>query len=811
MSMWARTDRCSQTSLVLFTIAAASLLGWSRAMPPWFPPPSVCESSHSPAPYKDGIAPPIPELPRQYSLRVEANILQKRWTTEVEEHYDSINQRASLAVSFNGSTVYSIFNFKSEERYDIYPNGTCFASRAGVDYFGFVKMAGPKGQRPAMATINQVFKFGTGFNQTYVGKDMVRGIPVDHWTSCRQWERWGAKFQLDFYFSDPDFISASGSEQIPVRIVLNGSADNVGSMHESVQGSHRFEHMYEFVSVRTGPPKDLDVFQVPPGVYCRGRRDTKPMPELPEQFEMNTEIIVPDSDIHPQQNYLRYDWPHRLLETGVRMAVPQGFSLGGAHGARPGRPQAGEAAAGPEPGRPTGGSMGSKTPNMSSDKDALRLMSISTIQDFKAGIVYVLDKMNMTCSAHRMPQDTFQLGMSHGANLFHPAIRQPSSTTGFTYQGRTSLRQMSVDTWAIEENGMTQELYFLAERDGSTMGPRTSTPAPHPSSGMPRATENQKPYPMLVGMYLRNSTASKDKSMASIFSEVFRPDAMQWTGLATTPSSAGAAQFMSGGPGGDQLSFGLMLERALERRLSHKLVHIYNYQPMHTESSNFQVSLCFPDDQVSQVMLVVRTNYDEDVLQSFAAFSNNLRQAIAKGAGVSLIQVSNLVPMPVAQLGANMTTVTFSLLGTPMPATRGQIGLDQAKRNLKAAIQGGIVFSVEYSAHSKWFIVDKDLVFIDYDTMRMDKPSAGRPGGVGGNPSPAGSSVNDKRVLPGALGAEGESQDGNSGGGGYSGGTLAGTAIAMLIVGAVSGLGAAYFLYRRRRPNDSSVPYQMTS
>ena len=158
-----------------------------------------------------------------------------------------------------------------------------------------------------------------------------------------------------------------------------------------------------------------------------------------------------------------------------------------------------------------------------------------------------------------------------------------------------------------------------------------------------------------------------------------------------------------------------------------------------------------------------------------------------------------------------MTTVTFSLLGTPLSSVRGQTGLGQAKRNLKAAIKSGIVFSVEYSTQSKWFIVDKDLVFIDYDTMRLDKPSTGRPEGAEGQ-SAARENLNDKRASPGALGANKGGHDGSGGGGGgYSGGTLAGTAIAMLAIGVMAGLGAAYFMYRRRRHDDSSIPYQMTS
>ncbi|GFO33384.1 hypothetical protein PoB_005988900 [Plakobranchus ocellatus] len=798
-------------SSLLLSVIAMIMLHQSEALPPWFMPPDACDSTHRPAPYT-GPVPPLPVLPKQYSLRVEANIIQKRWTTEVEEHYDSINQRASLAVSFNGSTIYSIFNFKSGERYDIYPNGTCLASAAEIDYYGLVKMVGPKQTRPALSTINEVFKFGQGFNQTYVGKNTVRGIPVNHWTSCREWQQWGARFQLDFYFADPDFISASGGVEIPVRIILNGSANNVGMSHEALEGRHRFEHVYDFVSVRPGAPKNEEVFQVPMGVICQGRQDTKPMPELPDRFEMSTEMVVPEVGMAPKQNYLSYDWPHRLLETGIRMAVPQAYrklpgGKKGKYSKGSGGTGAGAGAGMGSAGSNGGGNAAGGVPS-GDDDEALTLVSVSTVQDFNTGLVYVLDKMNMTCSAHMMPQSTQQLGMSHGANLFHPATRQTNSQSGFSYQGQTYLRRMLVDVWALEENGITQELHFLAERDESMLRPSSSS-APRNGTRQP-GNRSRLPYPVLVGMYTKNSSANADTPLATIFQDVFKPDAMQWTGLATTPGPAASPAQPPHYPRpmdripGDQLAFGVQMGRMLEQRLSHKLVHVYNYQPMHTESSNFQVSLCYPDDQVSQVMVVVRTSYDEDVLQSFAAFSNNLRQAIAKSAGVSLLQVANLVPMPMGRLGNNMTTVTLSLLGKPIPTAHGQLTLAQAQKNLQAAIQRGIVFTVEYSEQSKSFIVDKDLFFLDYDSFRADKAPARKP--ADGSPG----KMRGGGVNPSALGSQDE-DDSQGGGGGYSGGALAGVAFAMLAVGLMGGLGLAYFIYRRQRRGDCSVPYQMTS
>ena len=115
-------------------------------------------------------------------------------------------------------------------------------------------------------------------------------------------------------------------------------------------------------------------------------------------------------------------------------------------------------------------------------------------------------------------------------------------------------------------------------------------------------------------------------------------------------------------------------------------------------------------------------------------------------------QVSNLVPMPVSQLGANMTTATFSLLGTPAASVTGQTALAQAKKKLKAAIKRGVTFSVEYATESKSFIVDKELFFIDYDTMTLQNPPA----------DSSGQKISGKAVTD-ALGASG------SGGGGGRG------------------------------------------
>lgn len=35
----------------------------------------------------------------------------------------------------------------------------------------------------------------------YVGREIYRGIPVDHYRSCQDWYELSANFLIDFYFS----------------------------------------------------------------------------------------------------------------------------------------------------------------------------------------------------------------------------------------------------------------------------------------------------------------------------------------------------------------------------------------------------------------------------------------------------------------------------------------------------------------------------------------------------------------------------------------------------------------------------------
>uniref|UniRef100_A0A0B7AF44 LolA-like domain-containing protein n=1 Tax=Arion vulgaris TaxID=1028688 RepID=A0A0B7AF44_9EUPU len=714
-----RSD-CSRLLAVLFVVSQ-SLFIHTQAFS-WVPPSSRCETSPE-ANTWTGPVPDMPILPLQYSMKVEANILQKNKSVEVEEHYDSVNQRASVSITRNGTTVVSIFNFNTSQRYDIYSNGSCETRPSSSDYLGLVR----RGQqnKPVMAPVNDVFRFGKGFNMTYVGKENVRGINVNHWTSCQNWTQFGAAFQLDYYFSDPDYTTATGASQIPIRAVLNGTAIN--RMSGPNQTMHTFQHSYEFISFRAGPPLNDEVFQIPAGIVCTGRSDNKPLPPIPDQLEISMEVTVPVENQLTWEEYLFYDYNHKLVETITTMVIPEESE-----------------------------DMDKlRSGQMKADNDNLIALSISVVRDYSNGLVYVTEQTNKTCLVKKMSSSTSDLTMAHGQSLLAIA----NSDRKFMYQGQATVRRLLVDIWAMEQGGVSTELYFL------------------PKVG-------SHPFQQLVGMFIKNRTAADTVDLPKIFDEVFQSESKLRQELDI--SNPQQNQRITG----DQMSWGLQLEKVLDQHLSKKLLNIFHYSPLHLSTNNFQISHCYQDQEINEVMLIIMADYYKDVLLNFVGFSNSLRNAIAQRAGVSLLHISNLMPSPYKLDATDATKVTFSLLGAARVQGTAQKSITQSKQDLLKAISNGITFHVQYHAHSKDFMVHKSMYVIDYK-----------------------SSANANSTLVNGSQADGEksTRKSDSSSVKYSPSTVAGIAIGTLCLGVVIGLGAIFLLHRWKHPGELLFQYKNTT
>lgn len=226
-----------------------------------------------------GNEPTRPTFPRQFSTEVEANIFHLNQTIHVTEYYDNINERGRIDTYSEFSNNVTLVNYDTMEVSHIMTiNGskTCFAaplsansSRRARNVFGAQLVNGTA----HILTPSQFLRFGD--NETYIGPEVVRGIPCDRWQSCNISAGSLNNYTVDYYFSQADWDPS----MVPVQIVVNGTSpdsDNGSAVHEVY-------NVYSYVNFRPGPADD-DLFRVPPGQVCSGRSSSKELPPLPKDY-----------------------------------------------------------------------------------------------------------------------------------------------------------------------------------------------------------------------------------------------------------------------------------------------------------------------------------------------------------------------------------------------------------------------------------------------------------------------------------------------------------------------------------------------
>ncbi|XP_038076962.1 uncharacterized protein LOC119744859 [Patiria miniata] len=254
------------------------------------PDPNVC-TPHGPK----GEGPPLPLLPEQFMLKVEANILGWNHTIEVVEYYDSINNRGAVHNIYAGHISQTVVNYETKEIIRVRPGAGCHVQNLtanGFNIFGFQLQNGTA----HIGSVADILKFGASYNETYIGTTYIRGIPADHWQSCLYNEQTNGTMLLDYYFTVPEHINAEGDSQIPLRLALNGTASNRKFIHGHVvpvNGTHSYSHVYEFFDVQFHPEFPDRSFEPQLGVVCPGRKSLKPLPKIPDQFSMSVEVVLP--------------------------------------------------------------------------------------------------------------------------------------------------------------------------------------------------------------------------------------------------------------------------------------------------------------------------------------------------------------------------------------------------------------------------------------------------------------------------------------------------------------------------------------
>ena len=225
--------------------------------------------------------PQLPTFPNQFSVEIEANILHFNLTRHVTEYYDNVKDRGRIETYSEFSNNVTLVDYNKMEVSHIMTindSKSCFAASLNANSSRFARLlfgAQFENGTAHIVTPSQFLGLGEAFNWTYIGMDLVRGIPCHRWQRCNMSEGSLINYTVDYYFTPMEWSPT----MIPVQIVVNGTRPS----NISEGTIHQVFNVYSFVNFRPGPADD-DLFRVLPGQPCLGRVNAKALPPLPDDY-----------------------------------------------------------------------------------------------------------------------------------------------------------------------------------------------------------------------------------------------------------------------------------------------------------------------------------------------------------------------------------------------------------------------------------------------------------------------------------------------------------------------------------------------
>lgn len=235
----------------------------------------------------------IPNLPDQYSLRVEATFENYNRTVVFHELFDSINNRGGLSVTANGTHYRVIYDYEDDEIFVVSGYGmeqdchvhTLSQFRFVNDTFGVTTM---NGTLHIGMTGNFFNRITNDTPTNYLGLDMIRGIPTFHWQACVNNDN--LSYIADYYYTTTDWnyaamVDPGNYDMIPIQINVQGNSLKDGEVAS-------FTHVYSIFDYRAGPDAVFShFFSVPTGLACAGRIPGSPTPSVPDVFSVTVQYV----------------------------------------------------------------------------------------------------------------------------------------------------------------------------------------------------------------------------------------------------------------------------------------------------------------------------------------------------------------------------------------------------------------------------------------------------------------------------------------------------------------------------------------
>ena len=241
----------------------------------------------------DGL--PLPVLPDQYMIAAEVNLLERNETIFVKEYFDGIGNRARIETTANGSLSVTIADYNGREAFvfpdrdngracSVYPivlnsRNIFVVSRV----LGIV--AGENHTVHIAPSFNNLRSRVNNSNTNYTGVERVRGILSHHWQACYVTD---SEWYIGHFYAayDDQWSLPYMKEQslVSIRVVgqriENGTVRTIGDTVSTVLYQNGSDAVPD------------EVFQVPTGMPCRGRKAGKPLPPFPRFFSSRFEFTV---------------------------------------------------------------------------------------------------------------------------------------------------------------------------------------------------------------------------------------------------------------------------------------------------------------------------------------------------------------------------------------------------------------------------------------------------------------------------------------------------------------------------------------
>lgn len=405
--------------------------------------PSVCTQ------FKPGDHDPVkPNLTQfmQFSVRVESNFVNKKYTIDHELYFDYANSRAAMKSIVGGARKTNIYNFGRNELLIIDKDkNQCTVNDLAnspqyLALFGY--KAGPHTAK--MFTADYLLRFDQNTTEKWINRTSIRGIPCNLWRSCDYWASRNATMVVDWYFSVPGRTSTEDLKQVPIRCHVKGWVTG------NQNGNNRsFEHFYDFMDFKT-MLTNTKVFMTPEGVYCPNRNTTKQLPVPARAFHFTAEILdLIGNRIGRIKEW--YDYNLNLVRFDSTPMSPSQF------GQNP----------------------------------------LTQIHDFNTGVAYIIDNFRGNCSVANISSMGFDV---RNSDPTHVRIRSSKEffyfdKTKYNYEGQKMARGILCDVWITQRNDWptkgagaisTWEWYF------ATSGYTADLPD-HLSFGMPIMLEMTAP------------------------------------------------------------------------------------------------------------------------------------------------------------------------------------------------------------------------------------------------------------------------------------------------------------------------------